>query len=604
MNNNNNELILKPINQLLDEKFFIPAYQRGYRWTKRQVTELLNDIKEFQIKGKQGQFYCLQPIVVKKHEDEWELVDGQQRLTTIFIIMTYLLDIMNLLGKSRYQLRYQTRSNSANFLENIDLSLREENIDFFHICEAFDAIKEWFESQDSAYKLQFLQILLGASELDKDVKVIWYQVNEDIDATAVFTRLNVGKIPLTNAELVKALFLKSENFDEPSKDLKQLKIAHEWDVIERELQNDDFWFFINNENVEANRIEFILDLLVDELEVPETLGRKDPYYIFLSFNSHFSATENPLEDEWGRVKNLFMILKEWYEDRVLFHIVGYLIAQNVTVTELLIIRSNTSTKKELVRKFVSVCFTRGLRLQLSLENYQDKNSLREDLYDHISELSYEFDSHKPRLISMLLCFNIASLILNAKSNTRFQFDQFKLESWDLEHIRSVASQMPESKDRQRMWIESVIDYLNEVLEQNGSSDVFSQTARVIRDSAVELVQAQNFDSERFGELFTEIIDTFSPDADEDVDNSIGNLTLLDSSTNRSYKNAIFPIKRRRLIALDKTATFVPICTKNVFLKYYSKQVDNMLFWRSSDSENYMDAITEMLTEFYYSEGIA
>ncbi|WP_277750537.1 DUF262 domain-containing protein [Vibrio cholerae] len=63
-----NNLVLKPISELLDESFFIPAYQRGYRWTKRQVTELLDDIKEFQKQSEEGPksaFYCLQPIVVK-----------------------------------------------------------------------------------------------------------------------------------------------------------------------------------------------------------------------------------------------------------------------------------------------------------------------------------------------------------------------------------------------------------------------------------------------------------------------------------------------------------------------------------------------------------
>ena len=61
-----NQLEMKTISDLLDEQFFIPAYQRGYRWTTRQVTDLLNDIKEFQYKAKKNEFYCLQPIVVKK----------------------------------------------------------------------------------------------------------------------------------------------------------------------------------------------------------------------------------------------------------------------------------------------------------------------------------------------------------------------------------------------------------------------------------------------------------------------------------------------------------------------------------------------------------
>jgi uncharacterized protein with ParB-like and HNH nuclease domain len=85
----NNNISIKTINSLLESDFFIPSYQRGYRWTEQQVTELLNDINEFSPKeienSNEKTWYCLQPIVVKKKDDnEWDVIDGQQRLTTIF----------------------------------------------------------------------------------------------------------------------------------------------------------------------------------------------------------------------------------------------------------------------------------------------------------------------------------------------------------------------------------------------------------------------------------------------------------------------------------------------------------------------------------------
>lgn len=85
-----NEIKLLSINEIIKEKFLIPSYQRGYRWEKRQVTELLDDIWEFsQQERKKDEFYCLQPIVVKKNGDKWEVIDGQQRLTTIYIILYF-----------------------------------------------------------------------------------------------------------------------------------------------------------------------------------------------------------------------------------------------------------------------------------------------------------------------------------------------------------------------------------------------------------------------------------------------------------------------------------------------------------------------------------
>ena len=96
-----NKIELKSINELLGMKFFIPLYQRGYRWTEQQVKDLLNDIWEFSKKKKQEyEFYCLQPLVVKlmsdeektkcklDNNDEWyEVIDGQQRLTTVSLFL-------------------------------------------------------------------------------------------------------------------------------------------------------------------------------------------------------------------------------------------------------------------------------------------------------------------------------------------------------------------------------------------------------------------------------------------------------------------------------------------------------------------------------------
>lgn len=65
--------------------FYIPSYQRGYRWSETEVVRLLDDIYQ---NGKKN--YCLQPVVVRKKEDQYELIDGQQRLTTLYLIYKYM----------------------------------------------------------------------------------------------------------------------------------------------------------------------------------------------------------------------------------------------------------------------------------------------------------------------------------------------------------------------------------------------------------------------------------------------------------------------------------------------------------------------------------
>jgi len=79
-----------PVADLLDGKhhFVIPSFQRGYRWERKQVLDLLEDINQFANDDiVSGDSYFLQPIVVKavkwNDEDAWEVLDGQQRLTTM-----------------------------------------------------------------------------------------------------------------------------------------------------------------------------------------------------------------------------------------------------------------------------------------------------------------------------------------------------------------------------------------------------------------------------------------------------------------------------------------------------------------------------------------
>ena len=120
---------LKTINDLENLNFYIPNYQRGYRWGKIEVNALLQDILDFyQTDRNKESFYCLQPIVVKKDSKRYKVIDGQQRLTTIFLIIKFLNN------KDIFDINYQTRRESNDFLKNIQNKLDSErvNIDFFY----------------------------------------------------------------------------------------------------------------------------------------------------------------------------------------------------------------------------------------------------------------------------------------------------------------------------------------------------------------------------------------------------------------------------------------------------------------------------------------
>jgi len=292
-----------------------------------------------------------------------------------------------------------------------------------------------------------------------------------------------------------------------------------------------------------------------------------------------------------------MTLEEWFNDRALFHLIGYLISQDIAIETLFDLSQTSDTKYAFRQSLIELIFKKSLL-------HQYYSSLSKDWIDEkLSVLTY--DSGAKRLRSILLLFNIASLLANPVTNARFQFEKYKTDKWDIEHIRSVASEIPNGKEKQKAWLKNVIDYISNdpsvESDEKTSNDI--NTGNNLRKDAIALMNSALFDNDQFESIYEQTIAMYDPKSDEDVDNSIGNLTLLDSSTNRSYQNAVFPIKRSRIIALDKEATFVPLCTKNAFLKYYSKHVDKMLFWESKDSQDHQQAMGEVLFGFFSGKGV-
>ena len=577
------KLELKAINDILKESFLVPPYQRGYRWTNRQVSELLNDIWEFRINSEtrsKNVFYCLQPIVVSKKNDEWELVDGQQRLTTIYLILYYLKEGLTFLGKENYTIHYETRPNSWEFLQSIDLRRSNENIDYHFICEAYIAIDKWFKTKDGTVKINFLITLLNDNESGKNVKVIWYDISDEstdsYNPVDVFTRINIGKIPLTNAELIKALFLgkiKGDDANDNRINLKRLQIASEWDRIEYTLQNDSFWYFIyGNNKTYDTRIEYIFDLMKEKPDDAED------YYTFHKFNEEFE--ESDIDSIWLSIKRVFQTFEEWFSNRRLYHLIGFLISTGYSIA-LLKTESEQKTKTE----FKS----------LLIEKIKKKINF------NIDDLEYG----DKRLRPLFLLFNIQTMLTNEKANIRFPFDSYKKENWDIEHIRSVQSEKP-TGNNQSKWLEIIIEYFtgtHNTEEQLQNINDLEQAEKELAKEILKLLQNDKILEADFTPIYEKLLKYFKEDTDPENINSISNLALLDAGTNRSYKNAPFPIKRKIIFQKDKEGSFIPLCTKNVFLKAYSKKFENVMFWQESDANEYLSEIKKTLSIYIPEQNI-
>lgn len=577
------KLSLKNIYELLGEHFYIPAYQRGYRWTETQVRELLDDIWDFsqQAASDKPAFYCLQPVVVVRREHNWELVDGQQRLTTLYIILHYLeqehlrRELQDAYKKPLYSIQYETRPESESFLKSIAPSEKTNNIDFYHIAKAYEVVTEWFSEKDYNDNNALLATLLAKPGDTHSVKVIWYDLTDEcVDndyAVDVFSRINIGKIPLTNAELVKALFLRRSNFDVQQVSLKQIQIASEWDSIEKQLQETDFWHFIYNTRSQKNydtRIEFIFDLIKDKKIDDET------YYTFHKFSEDFKPAKENIDSLWQGIKRYFLTLDEWYRDRELYHLIGFLVDCGEDVAKLKAYSEQPGASKSQFKDYL-------------------KQLIRTEVNCQLDQLSYG----EPMVKKVLLLFNIQTLLATKEADVRFPFYRYKAERWDIEHIRSQTDFKPSGIGRSD-WLNDVLEYFakNHYLKDESVQQFIAQIIKLQAQSKNDAGYEVLFD-----ELYTAVCSYFNHGEIGWAD-GLGNLALLDSTTNRSYKNALFPIKRARIIQNDMRGVFVPICTKNVFLKFYSQSSSDLMFWQEVDAQDYVSAISKLLADFLPAQG--
>jgi hypothetical protein len=621
-----NIIELKSIRDLLGLKFFIPSYQRGYRWNEQQIEDLLNDINDFRPESvnnsDKGTWYCLQPLVLKKikkvyipcdevteEEDWYEVIDGQQRLTTIYLIIHYFNEMWN--GKTPLPtISYATRNDSYDFLRNLEINEAGEAvtpgkefkdyIDYFYMKQAYSTIHKWACKQGVDFDNNYFQ-----SKFIDHTRMIWYETVDE-DPIKVFTRLNIGKISLTNAELIKALFLNRSNFlvsDDKHLKLRQQEIASEWDNIEYTLQNDEFWLFLNEKGYSRpTRIDFIFDLICEQNKLglnKEKYGKigSDDYRTFRYFYEYFYSDQSNIEKCWNEVKAYFQTFKEWYEDLELYHYVGYLIVHGHTIHDL-VAEWNGSTDKNY--------FMIELKKKIASE------------IKKCPPLDYQYKvdgSDKGKCKPILLFHNIQTIVNQNKNNLdnvkyqigifhKFPFHLYKIESWDVEHINSNTTNEEDDIMTQKQWLLNV--YLSADKEMKTKIHEFFKEAK----------------EEQRNELFHEIKNHF-PQTDDwtpEEKNRIWNYTLLDSSTNRSYGNALFSGKRQVIIGKDKgikisipkmtkdgslqligeeraESSFVPICTKQVFMKYYSPIMSDANYWtKKIDAEGYVNDIKECINK--------
>lgn len=556
----------------IEGRFFVPSYQRGYRWGVDEVLRLLDDIT-----GSGDDDYYLQPVVVKAQSDEWELIDGQQRLTTLFLILQYMSNTGLKSTGANYAMRYATRPGSAAYLRDPDPTEIKSNIDYFHIHQAYRTIASWFDGHGA--RRQYVADKFYTALFER-VYVFWYEAPASVDATALFTRLNVGRIPLTDSELVKALVLARVRARDGNEE-RAISIATEWDAIERGLRAPEVWAFVSSRGEdEATRIDLLLDAAADRVLKAEgkPVPRRDDRQPFLTFETLRPRILASPTSVWNEVADLYSIVQGWYDDRSLFHKVGYLTATGLD--------------------FVAVLNESAGRTKADFDNHLT-TLIRERLNlsaDRLAELSYESKPQAKRLADVLLLMNAATVSAAANSSERYSFSAHARGMWSLEHVNAQQTDRLNRESQWSTWLKDQRDAL-------GGARALDSHERAKLEQEIDQALAQ-LTREKFLALESRIVPLFAAQDDDkdEATHSIWNLALLSRDDNSALNKAVFEVKRRRIIERDKAGSYIPVCTRNLFLKYYSKADDTHLhYWSQEDRVSYLAEIKAVLAP-YLTEG--
>ena len=605
---------------LLDMKFNIPSFQRGYRWEKRQVTELLDDLKEFidtvvdECNKKQGQFYCLQPIVVqpnRQQTDVYDVIDGQQRLTTVYLILQYLQNTIaeNCNRTSVYSIEYGRHAQEDCYLsknlfleDNEDKGLYKKNADNFYIYKAYQIIAEWFDAH-KMYKLKIAQLLTGEidnrADKDKhDVRVIWYELpHSDNDTQAIdsFTRMNEGKIALTNAELVKALLLQCSNDDRVQQEVA-MRRAMEWDTIEKQLQDPLFWSMLATEKyAPSSHIELAIDFVAQSLK--EQNKDKYPYqankelFSFLVISKAIADKAETVETIWEKIQDAYTVFRNWFYDTKTYHLVGLynLLSAGSTLNNVqkiyaLFVNHTKSEAKELIRKAIG-----------------DKIRLNKDKDEKLETINYTDNPQK--IIPILEVFNVYLQLSNQESIDRFRFDLFKKYNvTGLEHIH------PQNLNTDNMSMEEIIEWFDGRKEavSDSTKDEVKDAAKQLSELEVQYQKSEN--KKTFYATKREIIINCMNIIDSEFNELAGmkpeqmhtlyNMALVDQNTNAAISNGFLYEKRDKLRERELNhQTYIPLGTWAAFNKLFSDKVMDMKFWSPADREAYFKAIETAYTYF-------
>ena len=616
--------------EAIDEgkQFIVPSYQRGYKWNKENVFKLLDDLKSFEKSNgdKPNSFYCIQNITIVPLDDKsgWNVVDGQQRLTTIFILLSYLRkfcqdDNLDFFSKPDC-LKYNVREETGKFLKDSvftgnvwDTEIIPDTAslkDKWYILDVAKGIKDWFDIDGNS--------LHTKTVTDRLKLIVNNMESHTVSEEEIFAGLNGGKVDLDGADLVRAVLItrsaKEKYYGSSAEKVKEFRMR-----IALELDEMNLWWAQKEQKT-------FFEQFLPENKLKVSNFKHASYPIGLLYKLYFLLYSNTEEnfgieffengrnfnsksddDHWELYETLIHLhhtLQMWFTDSLLYHWIGYIIFRFKEQQYEMSIDKNDVEKKEKgtvnfkmiwqlweSSKTKDAFLSRIILITQALLSKGDR-VLLEDIQD-VKKQWYGIDSAGITNVLVLMDVIIvtglyrdmwtAQDVLKAKlpksiadmkqGKTRLPSEYFTKSKENFEHIRSCAPNESEGKEvrNKSEWVSFIENIYGDNIEESESQ---------LKNALIEILR--NYPND---ELDDTTIKKLNLKMNEFGQHSIGNMALLDEHVNKSYGNDPFQKKIQRIFSeFMKNEWYIRPYTMTVF-EYKIKDEDRVWRWTQQNIKN-------------------